>query len=269
MVEEGSPRAARLRHLLAVLKGNGYASVHSLAAELGVSVATVRRDLAALARSGAIARTHGGALSLSDRSTAYEPTMDQKRGRQRAEKEAIGRLAASLVHPGETLLLDAGSTTWHLARQLRGLGPLTVVSNDLTILETLGEAQQITVLDPGGTVRPHVFTLLGTQTLRVLEGLRVNWTFLGADAIDLEMGITNVNIEEVAVKQAMLRAGLRVAVLADHTKFGVRVLAQVCPLTQVQLILTDPGVPSSMVDRIRDLGVDLKIAEVPAEKNRP
>jgi DeoR family transcriptional regulator of aga operon len=269
MAEEGSPRAARLRHLLSVLKGNGYASVRSLAAELGVSVATVRRDLATLARSGSVARTHGGALSLSDRSTAYEPTMEQKRGRLRAEKEAIGLLAASLVHPGETLILDAGSTTWHLARQLRGMGPLTIVSNDLTILETLSEAQQITVLDPGGTVRPHVFTLLGTQTLRILEGLQVNWTFLGADAIDLEMGITNVNIEEVAVKQAMLRAGLRVGVLADHTKFGVRVLAQVCPLSRVQLIITDPGIPEQMAGRIRDLGVDLRIAEVASEKARP
>jgi DeoR family transcriptional regulator of aga operon len=262
MAEEGSRRAARLRHLLSVLKGNGYASVRSLAAELGVSVATIRRDLAALARSGAVARTHGGALSLSDRSTAYEPTMEQKRDRQRAEKEAIGRLAASLIHPGETLLLDAGSTTWHLARQLRGRGPLTVVSNDLTILQTLGESSQITLLDPGGTVRPHVFTLLGPQTLRVLEGLQVNWTFLGADAIDLEMGITNVNIEEVAVKQAMLRAGLRVAILADHTKFGLRVLAQVCPLAQVQLIITDQGVPPYMVGKIRELGVELKIAEL-------
>jgi len=269
MVEGANRRAARLRQLVSILKGNGYSSVRSLAAELAVSVATVRRDLAALAAQGSIARTHGGALSMSDRSTAFEPSMEQKWSRQRAEKEAIGRLAASLVHSGETVLLDAGSTTWHLARQLRGRGPLTVISNDLTILQTLSEAQQITVLDPGGTVRPLVFTLLGTQTLSVLEGLQVNWTFLGADAIDLEMGITNVNIEEVTIKQAMLRAGLRVAVLADHTKFGQRVLARVCPLASVHLIITDPGVPGPMVDAIRDLGVEVRIADLSPVGARP
>ncbi len=252
---------SRARHLklMEILRDDGYLDVSTLAARLGVSVATVRRDLADLASDGQVVRTRGGAL-FSDRSTSLELSLDHKHRLRLHEKRQIARVAVDLVQPGETVILDSGSTTWEIAHLLKSKGPLTVVSNGLETLWELGDTPAVTVISPPGIVRPHVLTILGTETVRFLNGLHVNWTFLGADAVDVEHGITNVNLEEVAVKQAMLNAGNRVALVADHSKFGKSVFAWVADLRQVHLVITDRGLPEEMAERIRQAGVELRLA---------
>jgi len=249
----------RQQQLLNLLRDHGYMNVDALAAQLNVSLATVRRDLADLATGGQVVRTRGGAL-IAERSTARELSLHQKHRLLLQEKRRIARVAADLVQPGETVILDGGSTTWEIAQLLKTKGPLTIVSDGLEALWELADTPTITVICPPGIVRPHVLTILGTETARFLNGLRVNWTFLAADAVDVERGVTNVNLEEVAVKQAMLNAGNKAVLVADHSKFGRSAFAWVADLRQFHLVITDQGLPEETAERIRQAGVNLRLA---------
>lgn len=251
----------RQQAILSLLRSNGYQSIGDLAQHLDVSIATTRRDLTVLENSGLAVRTHGGALSLSHRSTSHEPTLDDKQRKMVDEKRSIAELAASLVSPGETVLLDSGSTTWHVAQYLKEIRPLSVVSNDLRILWDLANTPGHTLIGTSGVVRSNVFSLLGPQTVEFLSGLNVNWTFLGADALDLGRGITNVNLEEAVVKRSMIRAARRVVVVADHTKFGRTAFAEVCDLHDVEMVVTDRGLSPEVFEEMRNAGVDVRMPD--------
>jgi len=249
----------RRESLHRLLQQNGYKSVSALAQELSCSVSTVRRDLAELAASGLLYRTHGGALALAGYSTSHEPTLLEKQRLLVEEKRRIGQAAADLVHPGETVILDSGSTTWQVGQALKSKTPLTVVTNDIKILWDLANTPEFTLISAGGFLRPNVYTLLGSETVRFLENLTVNWTFLGADAVALQGGVTNVNLEEVAVKQAMIRAGRRTVLVTDRTKFGKTVFAKVCDLRRLDRIVTDAGLVPSLAQEMRAAGVSLQL----------
>jgi len=163
------------------------------------------------------------------------------------------------VHPGETVILDSGSTTWQVGQALKSKTPLTVVTNDIKILWDLANTPEFTLISAGGFLRPNVYTLLGSETVRFLENLTVNWTFLGADAVALQGGVTNVNLEEVAVKQAMIRAGRRTVLVTDRTKFGKTVFAKVCDLRRLDRIVTDAGLVPSLAQEMRAAGVSLQL----------
>lgn len=247
----------RRERLLSILENDKYVDVKTLVERLSASEATIRRDLDYLAQRDLLFRTHGGAYFVSGRSTANEPSIDRKHRLMVAEKRQIAQAAAELVSPGDTLILDSGSTTWHVGDQLQSRVPLTVVSNDLQILIHLASFPGFSLIDTGGVLRPGLNILLGANAVRAVRDLHVNWSFLGADAIDVEHGITTTNIEEVAVKQAVLEAGQRVVVVADHTKFGRSVFANVCKLTDVDMIITDSGLAHQLAEEVRSLGVQL------------
>lgn len=231
----GEERRATLVH---ELQNRGYIEVVEQASRLNVSAATIRRDLDRLHREGLLHRTRGGAV-LSARSTTLEVPYDIKRQRRIEEKRRIAAAAAEVVRDGETLVLDAGSTTYELALLLLRKRNLTVVTNDLKIAVKLASNPNIALVSTGGIARADVYTLLGSQTEAFLHTLRVNKTFLGADAIHPDGTVANVNLEEVAVKQAMIRAGEEVILVADSSKFEVTGFARVCDLEEVDVLITD------------------------------
>lgn len=249
----------RQAEILKRLRGTGYVEVMDLANLLDVSAATIRRDLSQLEAGGHLLRTHGGAVLPDPLSTSFEPTYAAKKELLVAAKKRIGQAAASLVTEGDTIILDAGSTTFQVGWELRRLRQLTVVSNDVQIIMSLGNRSNLTVIDTGGQIRPHVYTLLGSQTERFLSQLHVNWTFLGADGVDVESGVTNVNIEEVPVKQAMIKAGAQVVLVADHTKFGKSLFAQVCDLSAIQFIITNEAPHPVFIEASDHLGIQLMV----------
>jgi DeoR/GlpR family transcriptional regulator of sugar metabolism len=251
----------RHEEILEVLKRKGYVSLADLVAELGASAATVRRDLAYLEEHNLLLRTHGGAVTAS-RSTSLEPSLRVKRGRMTEAKHAIGRAAAVLVAPDETVLLDAGSTTWEVANCLPRQFNLNVVSNDLQILLLLADVPTFNTVDTGGVVRKSVYSLTGHPAEDFIRSLRVNWTFLGADAIDPVFGITNANMDEVPIKQAMIHAAVKVVVVADHTKFGRTAFARVGDLRDVHMVITDSGLSPELAAAVREAGVELRLVPV-------
>lgn len=230
-----------------------------LAALLKVSVATVRRDLALLAEKGELDRTRGGAIAPAV-STAFERLHAEKLTINQAEKRQIGIAAARFVHDGETVILDSGSTTLEVARNLTKLKNLVIITNDLFIASNIVFDPTTTVVLSGGTRREGYSVLIGPVAEDFFRRVRVNKSFLSADAVDLEYGITNATFTEAALKQLIIEAAQEVVLVVDHTKFGQTALARVCPLSSIQHIVTDAGVSEPVRHDLERLGISLTIA---------
>lgn len=250
----------RKRKLLDLLQQNGAADVGHLAEVLDVSPATVRRDLQMLAEHGHVRRTHGGAV-LPHVSTAFEPPYTEKSERNAEQKAAIAREASRRVAPGEVVVLDSGSTTLALARELKHLHDLTVITSDLKIALELGEVPSTTVIIVGGTVRTSLYSVIGPFAERMLQDLHSNHSFLGADAVSLQAGLTNATLEEVPIKRLMLRCGNRSVLLADSSKFGKASLAKIADLSEFDEVVTDCGISGSTTKAYADAGIQLTCAE--------
>jgi DeoR family transcriptional regulator, fructose operon transcriptional repressor len=255
----------RRKKLLEVLGLSGAADVARLSGTLDVSPATVRRDLQYLADQGFLRRTHGGAV-LPFESTAFYPQHDNKLQRNQAEKLAIARAAAQRVANGDVVVLDSGTTTLLLARELRVRRDLTVVTSDLKIALELADVPGFEVICVGGTVRPRSYNTLGAFAEEMLRELHANHTFLGADGIDLRVGVTNATVVEVPVKRLMMRSGLHVTLIADHSKFGRVGLAKVAELTDFAEIITGSVLPPKTLELYRATGARFTVASDDGEE---
>jgi DeoR family transcriptional regulator, aga operon transcriptional repressor len=233
-------RAQRQARIIQQLQENGFVEISQLSARFGADRSTIRRDLQELALRGLVQRTRGGALDGPASGHADIP-YEVKRIEHTPEKQAIGSHAASLVRDSEAILLDSGSTTFQVALALRRRHDISVVTNDLNIAMCLAESPGIQLIVTGGILLESVYALVGSRTVEELLRLHVDRTFLGADAIHHEAGITNVTFVEVEVKRAMIAAAREVVVVADSSKFEHRALAQVCGLEEIDLVLTDGG----------------------------
>lgn len=241
------------------LREDGYVQVTELADELGISSATIRRDLITLEKEGVCIRKRGGAVR-----TAHGVTMELpyeiKRRRNTDEKNRIATAALEFIDNGDTILLDAGSTTYALALLLHNRERITVVTHDLHIAVKLAAIPAINLICTGGIARQNVYTLEGTQVTDFIRNLRVDKTFIGADAIHPDGVIANVNIEEVPIKQAMINAAESVILLTDSSKFGTAGFAKVCDITDCDHIITDNAISKEFHEMIVKNNVDLILA---------
>lgn len=238
----GQRRSAILQQLLRT----GYVEARQLAADFDVDSSTIRRDLDELARRGHLDRTHGGARV---RSGAVDIPYASKEREQLPAKAAIAAHAASLICDGDSVLLDSGSTTHELARALSDRRDLTIVTNDLRIARLVADYRGIHLLVAGGELLPTTFTLAGELAARYIEDLRLDWAFLGADAIDLKSGVTNTNTIEIRFKRNFIQAGRTVAVLADSTKFDRTALVRVADLAEIDMVITDSALSEEQASR--------------------
>jgi DeoR/GlpR family transcriptional regulator of sugar metabolism len=229
----------RQERILEQVTLTGGAKVSDLVDLLGVSDMTIRRDIAALARKGLVARVHGGATAVSGRS-ADEPGFAAKSGLQTLEKAAIAQAAASLVSAGDSVAVSAGTTTYAVAAQLRRVPNLTVVTNSLPVAELLhGSARDdLTVILTGG-VRTPSDALVGPVAVAALRALHVDWLFLGVHGIDGRAGLTTPNLVEAETNRALIAAARQVVVTADSTKWGVVGLSSMARLDEVDVLVTD------------------------------
>ncbi len=218
----------------------GYVEAKELAVALGVDSSTIRRDLDALARAGRLQRTHGGARTLAG---AVDVPYAIKQREHLGAKQAIAAAAGALVQEGDSVLLDSGSTTYQLAMELRTRRDLTIVTNDLLIGYAVADYPGVRLLVTGGEMLNSTYTLFGDRAVAFVEALRVDWTFLGVDAIDGSTGITNTNTLEIPLKRMMLAVARTRVALADSSKFGQRALVRVADVTELDRIITDDGLP--------------------------
>lgn len=230
--------------ILALVEESGAVRVGDLVDHLGVSDMTVRRDIEQLAREGLVERVHGGALAVGHAS-AHEPGFLVKSSLMTAEKRAIASRAAELVEPGSSVGISAGTTTYELARLMRGVPDLTVVTNSVPVAQLLHESATPgqTVVLTGG-VRTPSDALVGPVALHALRTLHVDRLFLGAHGIDVKAGLTTPNIVEAETNRALVDSARQVCILADHTKWGVVGLSTFVDLGDVDLLITDDGLSS-------------------------
>lgn len=220
------------------LNEEGYIQITELAEKFDISSATIRRDLIAMEKEGICIRKRGGAIRSSQGVTLEIP-YEIKRHKRIKEKERIARSALELIENGDTILLDAGSTTYALANLLHQKKNLTVVTHDLNIAVKLASNPNINLICTGGIARSNVYTLQGTRVVDFIRTLRVDKSFIGADTIHTDGTIGNVNIEEVPIKQAMIKAAKQVILLADASKFGLTGFARVADIEDIDVLITD------------------------------
>lgn len=249
--EERKPR------LLQYIQQNQRASVQVLSEVFQVSESTIRRDLKELEEAQLLKRTHGGAVSLE--SANIEPAIIDKEDLFREEKAAIAREAAELIRPGDTLLLDAGTTTLHLAREIRRMSDIRVVTNSLLVLNELKDCRDIEVSLTGGMLRPETQAFVGPITEAALDMIRVDKAFIAMNGIDARAGLTTPNMVEAAAKRKMMDIANEVVLLADHSKFGKVAFAKVAELSQVHHGIFDKGVPENSILAMRKLGIVVTI----------
>jgi DeoR family transcriptional regulator, aga operon transcriptional repressor len=231
-------RSERQSRIVEQARRDGFIGIAALSRTLGADRSTVRRDLYELEGLGLLRRTRGGALAASSSgNTAYAARRD---GAVR-QKEAIGRAAAGLVGQGETVILDAGSTTFEVAVALQQRRDVGVITNDLRIAMCLAEYPRDQLVVIGGILREGQYTLLGSRAVGELREMHADRLFLGADAVHSDFGVTNTSLAEVDVKRAMIAAAREVALVADASKFQHRALAPICGIDEVNLVITDDG----------------------------
>lgn len=221
--------------ILAKIKSCSPIYVTDLVQEFGVSEATVRRDLAVLERRNLIKRTHGGAIPPN---YGMEPTFREKEIRHLDLKAMIGKLAASLVKDGETILLDAGTTTLQIAVNLQGRN-ITVATNCIDVANVFLDDPTVEVWMLGGILRKGPRSLVGFLTNQALNSLRFDKVFLAANAVDVNFGVTTPNMVEAETKRNMLKAGKEKILVVDHSKLGFEGLCKICDLSELDLLITD------------------------------
>ena len=228
----GKPRQSQIMELV---RESGYVEVSALADSFGVDQSTIRRDLIKLERAGLVARNHGG---VSVPELHGDTAFGIKEHRYHREKQAIARAMAERIGPGQTVLLDSGSTTLEVARNLAGHQGLTLITNDLRIGVEIAGHPHAHVVVLGGELLPNVYTLWGNNAIAQLKKLKVDVAVFGCDAVNAD-GITNTNGYEVELKRAMHQVAAASFLVADSSKFERQALFPVIPLEDMTAGITD------------------------------
>lgn len=254
--------------ILQDIRRAGSARVSDLTQRLGVSDMTIRRDLEVLGRAGLIEKVHGGAV-LAGVPSSHEPGFDAKSVLERPEKEAIAKAAAALVTPGTAIALSAGTTTFELARQLREIPRLTIVTNSVRAANLMEGARpagsgsgsgRFAVILTGG-VRTPSDALVGPIADLVIRSLHFDLLFIGCHGIDPAAGLTTPNLAESETNRAFVRSARRVTVIADHTKWGIVGLSSFADLEDVDTLITDSELPAEARTLLAERVGELVIAD--------
>jgi len=250
----------RMRYVCQLLEGQDGVTVGELATIFGVSEVTVRSDLAALAHRGLIARIRGGARALQRGQS--EVAFDVRLRVQEQSKRAVAAAAAALVGDGEAIALDSSTTAFYIAQQLRDKHELVVVTNGLRVAGALADAPGVSVIVPGGVLRPAAMSLVGDFATAVLRSTRIGKGFFGARGVSVDRGLMDLNPEEVRFKRELAAACEQVVGVFDHTKWERSALLSFVPAERVNAIVTDDGAPTELLNVWRDRDVRVIAASV-------
>ena len=255
----GLSQQERMQHVLRLLETRDSVQVSELSEVFSVSEVTVRSDLTSLARQGLVARVRGGVRALQQGQS--EVGFDLRLRLEVERKRAIARAAAALIGEGEAVALDASTTAYYLALELRSKRELVVVTNGLLVATALADAPGITVLVTGGILRLSAMSLVGDFGTDVLRTTRINKGFLGARGVSLERGLMDLNPDEVRIKQEMADACEEVYGIFDATKWHRSALLAFVPTEQLAGIITDSDAPAQEVEAWRGAGVQVVTAD--------
>lgn len=248
------PKKVRHERILAELRGSATARIAELAERLGVSGETIRRDLEEMGREGLISRTYGGAVA---RPFGTEPTWNERVGEMDAERDKIAELAAGLVKPGEAVMIDSGTTTFHLARRLAAIArDLTVVTNSFHVAGALSINPSVHVICCPGTFDAREACVFGAETVAFLGRFHANRALVSTSGLTVE-GPTEIHSGAAAVKRAMFMRSAEHVLLVDHAKFDQPSLEIVCPLAGLHRLVTDSPPSLALGNALNTAGVQV------------
>lgn len=248
----------RREKILDLLKEDGSAKVNDLARIFKVTEVTVRQDLEKLDKEGLVIREHGGVYlkNVEDQvrnfSLIHQDNLKQK--------EIIAQKCLEFIHPGDVIILDSGSTTTEIAKKIKDINGLTVITNALNIALMLGANPNITVVMTGGEFKPPTLSLTGQKAADFFKGLNVQKLFLATAGISLKSGLTYPSISDLVVKKAMIDAADTTYLVADSTKIGKNAFASLGALSLIDFIITDEGVKEKHKQVFKDNEIELIIA---------
>lgn len=254
-------QADRTNRILRILRQSGSVNIDEICSQLGVSLATARRDLQHLETSGLVHRTRGGAIQpepLLYGPFLHDSNFQEQLKRYAAEKRRIALAAAHEVQDGDTIALTAGTTTTEVARCLRSHRNLTVVTNAVNIAMELGRQKQLDVFLTGGQMRGDWFSLAGPDAILTMGQIFVDIAFIGVNGITLDHGLTCFNRDEAALNATMVERAKRRIVVADHSKLSIVATHRICPVESVHVLITDSAASEDAVAPYIERGIEVR-----------
>jgi DeoR family transcriptional regulator of aga operon len=257
--EPGLLVAERRHRIVELLREHGKVTVEALAARFATSAVTIRTDLATLEADGALERTHGGALL---RREDDDQPITVKQTLHHAEKVRIAKIAAGLIQDGETIILDSGTTTAEIAKQIRKLEvhSINVITNALNIASLLADVPAVRLIMPGGILRPESKSLSGHIAEAALANLQADRLFLGADGLDPERGVMTPHLPEAQLNAKMIEISRQVIAVADSSKLMRRNISLIARVEQLHMLITDTGANPDVVAELQRRGVEVRLA---------
>lgn len=233
--------------------------VSDLSSLLGVSTVTIRKDLTELEKGSKLYRSHGKAILINP--YINNRSINEKERLFREEKKEIGKYAASLITKDDSIIIASGTTVLALARCIRPIHKLTVISASLQVSEILGVNEAVDIVQLGGTLRHSSLSAVGKYAESPLSEFSCSKLFLGVDGIDIDFGITTTDIREADLNKVMMHSAQKTIVLADSSKFRRRGFSKIANMDEIDLIITDSGISDKIVQRIEELGIELVVVE--------
>jgi DeoR/GlpR family transcriptional regulator of sugar metabolism len=248
----------RRAEIMQILRSTGRVKVTDLTNRFHISAVTIRNDLNELHQRGLVFRSHGGAMLPS--MILRESPVHERLMTHSEEKRRIGMMAATLIGNGETIILDSGTTTLEIARQIKNKQELQIITNGVNIAAELLDAPGVQIFIVGGTVRGDSASISGRSTQDMLEQLSADKLFLGGAGCDPEFGVSGANVEEVMVNRAMLKIAREVILVADASKFSKRSMSRIASFSEIDMIVTDLSLSEEMQAKLRSFGSNLVLA---------
>lgn len=246
----------RKKTILDMLAEDSGISVSTLSQKLGVSVVTIRTDLAALEEEGFVLRTHGGAMP------AFHPQILDRMRLDKERKAAIAKAAAEKIQDGDTVIISAGTTTALIAKYLLGKRNVHIVTNNTLLLTYARTNPQLRVTLVGGEFRPSEEGLVGPLAIQSLDQVFVSKAFIGVDGASVKQGFTAHLVESADLVRKMAQQAQQVYVICDSGKFGQSGFARILPFDGVNGLITDSGLSAEFEKDLREAGVTIFMAEV-------
>lgn len=258
-VESGSMFSEeRQQKIIEMLKQKSSIKVNELATFFNVSESTIRRDLRDMEEIGLLSRTHGGAVGFSV--TSFEPTFKEKEDENLEEKISIAKKAANIIKDGDTIILDSGTTTLEIAKNITAKN-ISVITNSIDIASVISYKEDINLFITGGNLRFTTRAIVGNITESNLKNFRVDKAFIGANGISIRAGITTPNFTEAQTKKAMMSIADNVIIVADSSKFNKVCLSVICSIREVTSIITNSNLDKEIIKDYENTGIEVLVSD--------
>ena len=252
---DGMMAEERRTQILQIVRSAGRVKVNELVRRFNTSKVTIRNDLNELHQRGMVLRSHGGAV-LPDRILRESPVHERLKAHS-DEKRRIGAMAATLINDGETIILDSGTTTLEIARQIKKKQGLQIITNGVNIAAELLDARGVEVFIVGGTVRGESASISGRFTEEMVEQFSADKMFLSGAGCDLDFGVSGANLAETMVNRAMLGISREIILVSDASKFSKRSMSRIVPFSEIDTVISDTSLGEEIQVKLRAIGCNL------------